>query len=174
MCLHEDGRFSKYKNQLRQIFKGKSKRIYLFLFTDLLLVTKMKGEEQFKVIDYCQRSLLKTEVLTHIPDPEPPKYGTLGTLNINPLRYAFTLVLLENSNGKTVDYHCFLPTEWVSWLFYFFEYHLGVDSKASQTSNIEKVLTIFVKKLHLRCSTGFWIRHCHWRWSSYLFLESLE
>ena len=111
MCLHEDGRFSKYKNQLRQIFKGKSKRIYLFLFTDLLLVTKMKGEEQFKVIDYCQRSLLKTEVLTHIPDPEPPKYGTLGTLNINPLSYAFTLVLLENSNGKTVDYHCFLPTE---------------------------------------------------------------
>ena len=78
------------------------------MFTDLVLVTKMKNDEHFKVIDYCQRSLLKVEELPNIPDPEPPK---VGTLNINPLRYAFTLILLENSNGKTVDYHCFLETE---------------------------------------------------------------
>lgn len=111
MCLHEDGRFSKYRNQIRQIFKGKCKPVYLFLFTDIVLVTKMKNDEHFKVIDYCTRPLLKVEVLPHIPDPEPPKVGTLATIHINPLKYAFTIILLENSNSKTVDYHCFLSTE---------------------------------------------------------------
>jgi len=108
MCLYEDGRLSQFKNQIRQIFKGKCKGIYLFLFTDIILICKVKGDQQYKVIDHCQRSLFKVEVMTHVPDPEPPK---VGTLNINPLRYVFTLVLLENVNGKTVDYHCFLSTE---------------------------------------------------------------
>ena len=111
MCLHEEGRFSKYRNQLRQIFRGKFKPVYLFLFTDIVLITKMKSDEHFKVVDVCNRSLLKAEVLPNIPDPEPPKVGSLATLNINPLKYAFTLILLENSNNRTVDYHCFLPTE---------------------------------------------------------------
>ena len=106
-CLHDEGRFSKYKNQLRQIFKGKCKSIYLFLFTDLILITKMKSEGQFKVIDYCQRSLLKIEELKNIPNQEPSRVGTLQTI---PLKYAFTLVLLENCNNKTVEYHCFLDT----------------------------------------------------------------
>lgn len=111
MCLHEEGRFSKYKNHLRQMFKGKCKAIYIFLFTDIVLVTKMKSDEHFKVIDVCQRSLLKVEVLPNIPDPEPSKVGSLATINVNPLKYAFTLILLENTNNRTVDYHCFLPTE---------------------------------------------------------------
>ena len=49
MCLHEEGRFSQFKNQLRQIFKGKFKPIYIFLFTDIVLVTKMKGDDKYKV-----------------------------------------------------------------------------------------------------------------------------
>ncbi|XP_066932051.1 rho guanine nucleotide exchange factor 16-like isoform X2 [Clytia hemisphaerica] len=111
MCLHEEGRFSQFKNQLRQIFKGKFKPIYIFLFTDIVLVTKMKGEDKYKVIDVCQRSSLRCEIMKNIPDPEPPKMGTLATMNVNPLKYAFTLILLENANGKTVDYHFFLSTE---------------------------------------------------------------
>ncbi|XP_065656277.1 rho guanine nucleotide exchange factor 26 isoform X8 [Hydra vulgaris] len=106
-CLHEEGRLSKYKNQLRQIFKGKCKSIFLFLFTDIVIVTKMKSEGQFNVIDYCQRSLLKVEELKNIQTPDPPK---VNTLQINPLKYAFTLILLENCNNKTVEYHCFLNT----------------------------------------------------------------
>jgi len=111
MCLHDEGRFSQLKNQIRQMFKGKFKPIYIFLFTDILLITKMKSDNKFKVIDVCQRSLLKCEVLPNIPNPEPPRVGTLATLNVNPLRYAFSLILLENTNQKTVDYHCFLSTE---------------------------------------------------------------
>ncbi|XP_047139242.1 rho guanine nucleotide exchange factor 16 isoform X2 [Hydra vulgaris] len=106
-CLHEEGRLSKYKNQLRQIFKGKCKSIFLFLFTDIVIITKMKSEGQFKVIDYCQRSLLKVEEQKNIQTPDPPK---VNTLQINPLKYAFTLILLENCNNKTVEYHCFLNT----------------------------------------------------------------
>ena len=50
MCLHEEGhRFSQLKNQIRQMFKGKFKPIYIFLFTDIVLITKMKGVDKYKV-----------------------------------------------------------------------------------------------------------------------------
>ena len=50
MCLHEEGhRFSQLKNQIRQMFKGKFKPIYVFLFTDIVLITKMKGDDKYKV-----------------------------------------------------------------------------------------------------------------------------
>ncbi|XP_077293158.1 ephexin [Arctopsyche grandis] len=69
--------------------------IYLFLFTDLLVITKKKGnEEKYTVIDYCKRSLVEM---------------TRGdTVNQNPLKesagkYVVLLTLLENFDSKIVE-----------------------------------------------------------------------
>ena len=92
----------RYKTHLRSIFKGKSPFV-LFLFTDLIILTKMRSEDNFKVVDYCQRSMLKVEQLENIPAPELPK--------LNLLIYAFTLVFLENMHNKTQEYNCFMEAQ---------------------------------------------------------------
>lgn len=66
----------------------------LFLFNDLLLVTKPKGDNSNTVIHYCSRSLVElssTDSLVCLPAKEAQS------------RNLIFLTLLENQNEKTVE-----------------------------------------------------------------------
>ncbi|XP_070207238.1 uncharacterized protein [Littorina saxatilis] len=78
-------------------FGRKSKEhVYLYLFSDILLITKKRGNV-YQVRDYCQRNALHTEL---IDNPEKSKFmpqGGAGVKNI------FLLALLHNHEGKQVE-----------------------------------------------------------------------
>ncbi|XP_051963710.1 ephexin-1-like isoform X1 [Xyrauchen texanus] len=72
--------------------------IYLFLFNNLLLITKRSSSgEKYQVLDSCSRSMLRTEDLED--------QGQM-------LAYAFVLKLLENQEDRQVSY--MLKTESMS------------------------------------------------------------
>lgn len=110
-CLEGERKMRGLKTLLRG---GKYYRIYLFLFNDLLLVTKMKGEESFKVFDYCSRALLRIDDVS-VPTGDTLKQGSVGIPNN---KYMFSLILLENHQGKTVTFVCLAEneTEKVRWM----------------------------------------------------------
>ncbi|XP_042563184.1 ephexin-1-like [Clupea harengus] len=62
--------------------------LYLFLFNNLLLVTKPSGD-RFQVLDSCSRSMLRTEDLEDQGQT---------------LAHAFNLRLMENQEDRTVSY----------------------------------------------------------------------
>ncbi|XP_032689146.1 uncharacterized protein LOC116852662 isoform X3 [Odontomachus brunneus] len=81
--------------------------LYLLLFTDYLLVTKLKSntqDESYTVIDACKRNLLALESASE----ESPFAG----------RNAMILTLLENHSGRHVEYvlTCGNNTERERWL----------------------------------------------------------
>lgn len=61
--------------------------LHVFLFNDLLVVTKKKGEESYVAVDHCPRSLL--EVCS--------AEGVAAT------KHALLLTLLDNHEGRTVE-----------------------------------------------------------------------
>ncbi|CAG5011630.1 unnamed protein product [Parnassius apollo] len=63
-------------------------QLYLFLFNDLLVITKKKGEESFAAVDWCARSLLETCG----GEAAPPA-----------AKHALLLTLLENRDARTVE-----------------------------------------------------------------------
>ncbi|XP_048120926.1 ephexin-1 isoform X3 [Alosa alosa] len=63
--------------------------VYLFLFNNLLLVTKPTSGDRFLVLDSCSRSMLRTEDLTDQGQT---------------LAHAFSLKLLENQEDRGVSY----------------------------------------------------------------------
>ncbi|CAD7083567.1 unnamed protein product [Hermetia illucens] len=70
--------------------------IFAFLFTDLLVLTKRKGEQQFVVFDYCLRSMLTVssgDVIPQLPTKEVAQAG----------KNLILMTLLENHDGKTVE-----------------------------------------------------------------------
>ncbi|XP_064460780.1 uncharacterized protein LOC135370837 [Ornithodoros turicata] len=72
--------------------------LYLFLFTDLLLLTKKKGEEYYSVVDYCPRNMVQTSS-TEGQDSGiflPPRLPDC-------CRNLFQMTILQNHEGKTVE-----------------------------------------------------------------------
>ncbi|XP_001631658.3 rho guanine nucleotide exchange factor 26 isoform X5 [Nematostella vectensis] len=76
-----------FKSPLRK--KIKTKPVYMFLFNDLLLMCKKKSDIKYRVLDYANRNMTKVEVAN-----EPSIQ----------MKYLLSLILLENSNGKTKDF----------------------------------------------------------------------
>lgn len=70
--------------------------IFAFLFSDLLVLTKRKGEEQFLVFDYCPRNMLTISSGDGLPQL-PTK--DLGQTHKN----LILMTLLENHERKTVE-----------------------------------------------------------------------
>lgn len=78
-------------------FGRKSKEhVYLYLFNDILLVTKKKGNV-YQVKDYCQRNALHVEMIDH---PEKSKFLPQGAAGFKNL---FLLALLSNHEKKQVE-----------------------------------------------------------------------
>ncbi|XP_073836910.1 ephexin isoform X2 [Musca autumnalis] len=69
--------------------------IYAFLFSDLLVLTKRKGEEQFAVFDYCPRNMLTITSGDSLPQV-PTK-----DLNSQTSKNLILMTLLENHQRKT-------------------------------------------------------------------------
>ncbi|XP_066296255.1 uncharacterized protein [Branchiostoma lanceolatum] len=102
------------KGELTQITQEKKKYLrqplHLFLFTDLLLVTKKKSDSQYTIIDYAERSFVEAK------EKEDPDFALAatkltatqkirrftGTLTIPPIESLFTMELFENHEGKHV------------------------------------------------------------------------
>lgn len=71
--------------------------IYAFLFSDLLVLTKRKGEEQFSVFDYCPRNMLTItsgDALPQVPTKD---------LNSQTSKNLILMTLLENHQRKTSE-----------------------------------------------------------------------
>uniref|UniRef100_A0A8D8XWS4 Rho guanine nucleotide exchange factor 26 n=1 Tax=Cacopsylla melanoneura TaxID=428564 RepID=A0A8D8XWS4_9HEMI len=64
-------------------------KLHLFLFTDLLVITKKKGNGEYSVIDYCTRAMMQ---MTALEDSMPPTN-----------KYLILLAILENHEHKTVE-----------------------------------------------------------------------
>ncbi|XP_022819365.1 ephexin-1-like isoform X2 [Spodoptera litura] len=76
--------------------------LHLFLFNDLLVIAKKKGEDQYICVDHCPRSLL--EVCSS-------EVGAGGA------KHALLITLLENHEGRTLEMlmSCPSETEWSRW-----------------------------------------------------------
>lgn len=76
---------------------GKSKEhVYLYLFNDILLITKKRGTV-YQVRDYCQRNSLHTEPIDSTEKSKFLPQGAAGSKNL------FLLALLANHEGKQVE-----------------------------------------------------------------------
>ncbi|XP_046678554.1 uncharacterized protein LOC124366215 isoform X4 [Homalodisca vitripennis] len=75
----------------------------LFLFTDLLVVTKKKSEDSYLVVDHCQRSLVEMQEMRDFPGNN---------------RFLLQVTLLENADSKTVEMtlSCDSETDRQRWL----------------------------------------------------------
>ncbi|XP_065360874.1 rho guanine nucleotide exchange factor 16 isoform X2 [Calliphora vicina] len=71
--------------------------IFAFLFSDLLVLTKRKAEEQFSVFDYCPRNMLTITSGDSLPQL-PTK-----DLNSQTSKNLILMTLLENHERKTVE-----------------------------------------------------------------------
>ncbi|XP_037939998.1 rho guanine nucleotide exchange factor 19 [Teleopsis dalmanni] len=70
--------------------------IYAFLFSDLLVLTKRKSDQQFTVFDYCPRSMLTISSGDSLPQ--------LPTKDINQTgKNLILMTLLENHERKTIE-----------------------------------------------------------------------
>ncbi|XP_055611034.1 uncharacterized protein LOC129757763 [Uranotaenia lowii] len=84
--------------------KFSKSNIYAFLFTDLLVLTKKKGDETYLVTDYCQRALLTVTSGDVVPQLPTKEMQALG-------KHLIILTLLENHEGKTVEMIVSCPSE---------------------------------------------------------------
>lgn len=71
--------------------------LYLFLFNDILLVTKKRGNH-YDVVDYCWRAFLDSQ---HIRDPDKCKLLPQGVPQ--GARYLMLLVMFENCESRRVE-----------------------------------------------------------------------
>lgn len=70
--------------------------VYIFLFTDLLVLTKRKSDDTYLVFDYCCRSMLTAssgDVIPQLPTKDVAMAG----------KHLILMTLLENHQGKTVE-----------------------------------------------------------------------
>nr|XP_006811573.1 PREDICTED: ephexin-1-like [Saccoglossus kowalevskii] len=85
----------RYEKKFISSVKPIQKPIYLFLFTDLLLIARKKGNANFVVEDHCLRNMLQARVVQTAEDYPKLKNGV--PMNCNNL---ILLVLLENYRKK--------------------------------------------------------------------------
>ncbi|XP_077511830.1 ephexin isoform X2 [Amblyomma americanum] len=67
--------------------------LHLFLFTDLLLVTRRKGDDYYVVLDHCPRNMVQA---CAEPPALPPRLPDC-------CHHLFQLTLLQNSAGRTIE-----------------------------------------------------------------------
>ncbi|XP_063236544.1 rho guanine nucleotide exchange factor 15-like isoform X2 [Bacillus rossius redtenbacheri] len=78
--------------------------LHVFLFTDVLIITKKKSEDSYVVVDYCQRSLLQMAVAGDVPHL-PVKFTADHS------RHLLLLTMLQNHDNKTVEMVLSCPLE---------------------------------------------------------------
>lgn len=85
--------------------------IYAFLFSDLMVLTKRKGDKQFVVCDYCPRNLLSVSSGESIPQLPTKDTNQTG-------KNLILMTLLENHENKSVDFILSCPSvsEMERWL----------------------------------------------------------
>ncbi|KAF0291101.1 Rho guanine nucleotide exchange factor 26 [Amphibalanus amphitrite] len=90
----DDSKLTFGRKQTRQ------QTVHVFLFNDLLLISKRKGDDSYTVLDYCLRNMVQ---LTENAEDRAEK---------------FLLTLLNNHEGKTVEmlFCCPVESERVRWL----------------------------------------------------------
>lgn len=91
-------------DELKLTFGKKFTKIplHLFLFNDLLVITKKKSEDQYVCVDHCARSLLEV---------------CASEAGAASAKHALLITLLENHEGRTVEMlmSCPSETEWSRW-----------------------------------------------------------
>ncbi|EAT47456.1 AAEL001398-PA, partial [Aedes aegypti] len=78
--------------------------IYAFLFTDLIVLTKKKGDETYLVTDYCPRALLTVNSGDIVPQLPTKEMQAIG-------KHLIIMTLLENHEGKTIEMIISCPSE---------------------------------------------------------------
>ncbi|KAF4527013.1 hypothetical protein B566_EDAN001560 [Ephemera danica] len=86
--------------------------VCVFLFTDLLVVAKRKGDESFQVLDYCARNLVQVSNPEDGPKQLPVRGGEVQGRNL------LLLTLLQNHESRTVEMmlSCALESDRQRWL----------------------------------------------------------
>ncbi|XP_054720957.1 ephexin-1-like [Uloborus diversus] len=86
-------------------------QLYLFLFTDLLVVTRKKSDDSYLVVDYCPRNMLQVKLLDENMPPLPMRLPSS-------YRNVFQLIMLNNREGKTVEMllSCLLESDRTRWM----------------------------------------------------------
>ena len=77
----------------------------LFLFTDMLVVTKKKGEERYLVLDYSPRNMLQITPLDSVE-------GVPGLGESQQPGYAVWLTLLQNQESRTLEMLLNFSSDW--------------------------------------------------------------
>ena len=70
--------------------------IHVFLFTDMLVLTKKKSDDVFVVLDYCRRNMVQVEEYIRTEKPSSKPAAELG-------KNLFLLTMLQNHENKTVE-----------------------------------------------------------------------
>ncbi|CAG2054889.1 unnamed protein product, partial [Timema podura] len=78
--------------------------IYVFLFTDMLIVTKKKSDDCYLVTDYCPRNLVQITVAEELPHL-PVKFTSDGS------KHLMLLTMLQNHERKTIEMVLSCPLE---------------------------------------------------------------
>lgn len=102
-------------NSSRRTF-GRSSRwckiqLYLFLFTDLLVVTRKKSDDSYSVVDFCPRNMLQALPVDESTPPLPMRMPSN-------YRNLFQMIMLNNKEGKTVEMllSCLLESDRTRWM----------------------------------------------------------
>nr|XP_009669914.1 PREDICTED: rho guanine nucleotide exchange factor 16-like isoform X1 [Struthio camelus australis] len=82
--------------------KGSGRVCYLFLFNDVLIITKKKSEESYTVMNYATLDQITVEKIENADPPSPPpgKTGTSGTARSAVSGHLFRVLMEKNSEGK--------------------------------------------------------------------------
>lgn len=87
----------------RKLTTPRNTKLRLFLFTDYLVVTKKKGEDNFLVVTYCERNLVQ---MTDAEDPIPNRFMIMLTLLKNHERKTQEMVMCcggESSRARWIS-----------------------------------------------------------------------
>ncbi|NXF94240.1 ARHGG factor, partial [Eubucco bourcierii] len=85
------------------IFRRAAGRLcYLFLFNDVLIITKRKSEESYTVMNYATLDQVRVEKIESPDPPSPPlgKSGAGGTARGTPGGHLLRLLLEKDSEGR--------------------------------------------------------------------------
>ncbi|KAG1667383.1 Ephexin-1 [Nymphon striatum] len=87
-------------------------QVYLFLFTDLLIITKQKGDGSYAVIDYCLRNMVQVSPIDGENIQKLSSRPPDGSKNL------FQCIMLQNHESKTVElvFSCNLESERTRWM----------------------------------------------------------
>nr|XP_013799613.1 PREDICTED: rho guanine nucleotide exchange factor 16 [Apteryx mantelli mantelli] len=82
--------------------KGSGRVCYLFLFNDVLIITKKKSEESYTVMNYATLDQITVEKIENMDPPSPPpgKAGTSGTARSAASGHLFRVLMEKNSESR--------------------------------------------------------------------------